>query len=95
MGGEKPVQKTDKEIVREQTRVIDISVRHVEREITKLDALEKKQLKEVEKLAKAGQHQAAKTVAKTVAMSRKQKNNYYTMTAQLKGISMQLSSMGT
>ena len=46
-------------------------------------------------LAKKGQHQAAKTVAKTVAMSRKQKNNFYNMTAQLKGISMQLSAMGT
>ena len=54
MGGEKPVQKTDKEIMREQTRMIDRSVRHVEREIQKLDGLEKKQLKEVEKLAKAG-----------------------------------------
>lgn len=57
--------------------MIDRSARKIEREIQKLDALEKKQLKEVETLAKKGQHQAAKTVAKTVAMSRKQKNNFY------------------
>ena len=61
--------------------MIDRSARQVEREITKLDRDEKKNLKEVEKLAKAGQHTAAKTVAKSVAMSRKQKNNFYNMTA--------------
>ena len=83
-------KKTDKQVMREHIRMIDRSSRKVEREIGKLDALEKKQLKEVEKLAKKGQHAAAKTVAKTVAMSRKQKNNFYNMSAQLKGMSMQL-----
>jgi hypothetical protein len=61
--------------------MIDRSGRKIEREITKLDGLEKKQMKEVEALAKKGQHQAAKTVAKTVAMGRKQKNNFYQMNA--------------
>ena len=61
--------------------MIDRSARKVEREITKLQAAEKKQLKEVADLAKRGQHTAAKTVAKTVAMTRGQVNNMYSMTA--------------
>jgi hypothetical protein len=73
MGGNanKQPEKTDKQIMRENTRQIDRAARKVEREITKLDGLEKKQLQEVEKLAKKGQHQAAKTVARSVAMGRK------------------------
>ncbi len=50
--------------------MIDRSSRKIEREISKLQTAEKKHLKEVEKLAKSGQHTAAKTVAKTVAMTR-------------------------
>ena len=52
-------------------------------------------MKEVGALAKKGQHGAAKTVAKTVAMSRHQTNNMYGMVAQTKAMSMQMSAMGT
>ena len=75
--------------------MIERSVRKVDREIAKLQTAEKKHLKEVESLAKKGQHAAAKTVAKTVAMTRNQVNSMYQMSAQLKGIGMQMSAMGT
>ena len=75
--------------------MIDRSVRQVEREVTKLDGLEKKAMAEVEKLAKSGQHTAAKTNAKTVAQIRAQKNNLTQMKANLTSISIQLSSVGT
>ena len=52
----KQPEKSDKQVLRENVRVIDRSARKIEREITKLDALEKKQMKEVETLAKKGQH---------------------------------------
>ena len=68
IGANSVEKKTDKQMIREQTRMIDRSARQVEREIAKIDRDEKKNLKEVEKLAKAGQHAAAKTVAKSVAM---------------------------
>ena len=71
MGGvtnsNKEPPKTQKEIVREQTRTLDRASRKIEREIKNLQRQEAKQLKEVEKLAKQGQHGPAKTVAKSVA----------------------------
>ena len=77
----KEEKKTDKQILREQTRMIERADRNVQREITKMDALEKKQLNEIKKLAEKGQHTAAKTLAKTIAMTRKQKTNFYSMSA--------------
>lgn len=46
------------------------SVRKIETEIKNLDKSEAKALKEVEKLAKKGQHGPAKTMAKSVGMIR-------------------------
>ena len=70
-------QKSEKQVLREQKRTIDRAARKVEREITKLQQQETKALKEVQNLAKKGQHGPAKTVAKTVANIRSQvKNNY-------------------
>ena len=57
--------------MRQQVRELDRANRKVEREIQKMQAAEKKQLKEVEALAKKGQHGAAKIVAKSVANTRK------------------------
>ena len=53
-GANKEPEKTDKEKAREQTRMLNRSSRTIEREINKLDLLEKKQMKEVEMLAKKG-----------------------------------------
>ena len=92
MGGvtnsNKEPPKTQKEIVREQTRTLDRASRKIEREIKNLQRQEAKQLKEVEKLAKQGQHGPAKTVAKSVATTRKHIGNYYNMSANLKSVSM-------
>ena len=52
--------------------MIKRSATKITREIAKAQKQEEKALKEVEALAKKGQHNAAKTVAKTVAMQRKQ-----------------------
>ena len=65
--------------VKEQTRMLERSARKIDREIKKIQSQEAKQLKEVEKLAKKGQHGAAKIVAKNVAMCRAQTKNLYTM----------------
>ena len=81
--------------MRENTRMIDRSCRQVEREITKLNGLEKKAMDEVTKLAKTGNHTAAKTNARTVAQIRSQRNNLTQMKANLTSISIQLSSVST
>ena len=60
----------EKKQLKDQMRLIERSGRKIDREIVKLQQAEKKHLKEVETLAKKGQHTAAKTVAETVAMTR-------------------------
>ena len=74
-------KKSEKEIMREQKRTVDRAQRKVEREIKNIQRNEQKQLKEVENLARKGQHDAARIVAKTVAMTRGQIKNYYNMSA--------------
>mgnify|MGYP006112646925 CR=1 FL=1 len=89
-GSSKEPKKTQKEIVREQQRMIKQSIRTLDREIKNMDKLEGKTLKDIQKLAKSGNHAPAKTLAKTVAQIRSQRNNYYQMNAQMQTISMQL-----
>ena len=73
-----------------QSRDINKSARNVEREIQKLQLQEQKLLQEITKHAKAGRHGPAKIMAKQVAQLRKQQEQFYGMSAQLKGTSAQL-----
>lgn len=86
--------RTDKEKQRDSERVMTRSVNKIEYEIKKLDKNETKALKEVEKLARKGQHGPAKTMAKTVGMIRAQRTNMYNTQANLTSMSMQMKTMG-
>ena len=52
-------------------------------------------MKEIKKLATAGQHNAAKILAKDVARQRKQRDQYLMMSSQIKSMAMQIGSMQT
>ena len=80
--------RTDKEKQRDSERVMTRSVNKIEYEIKKLDKNETKALKEIEKLARKGQHGPAKTMAKTVGMIRAQRTNMYNTQANLTSMSM-------
>ena len=69
MGNKQPVQDP-KEIVREQNRIIARLNRKLESEIKTLERQEAKSMKEVKKLAQAGQHNAAKILSKDIARNR-------------------------
>ena len=56
---------------------------------------EQKTLNEIKKLAQKGQHQAAKIMSKTLVQQRAQYNQYLNMAAQVKSMSMQITSMQT
>lgn len=77
-------QKIDpKEAAREQKRIITRANRKLEREIKALERQEAKTMKEVKKLAQAGQHNAAKIMSKDIARNRTQRNQYRTMASQM------------
>ncbi len=69
MGAEQ--SKVDpKEQMRNHKRMMDRAARKIERERQKMEQQEKKHIREITKLAKQGQHQAAKILSKDVARIR-------------------------
>jgi len=74
--GNKGPQIDPKEAAREQKRIITRSERKLNREISQLERQEAKTMKEVKKLATAGQHNAAKILSKDIARNRTQRNQY-------------------
>jgi hypothetical protein len=72
--GNKQAVIDPKEAAREQKRIITRSSRKLEREIKALERQEAKTMKEVKRLAQAGQHNAAKILSKDIARNRTQRN---------------------
>jgi charged multivesicular body protein 2A len=77
--GNKGPQLDPKEVAKEQKRIITRSERKLNREINALERQEAKTMKEVKKLAVAGQHGAAKILSKDIARNRATRNHYRTM----------------
>jgi len=88
-------RKTPQELLREQQRLVQRSIREIERERMTLQQNEKKTIIEIKKLAKQGQVPAAKILAKDLVRTRNYITKMYTMRAQLQSVSMQLSTMKT
>jgi len=88
-------RKTPQEIMREQQRLVQRSIREIDRERMTLQQNEKKTIIEIKKLAKQGQVPAAKILAKDLVRTRSHIQKMYTMRAQLQTVSMQLTTMKT
>jgi len=88
-------RKTPQEQMREQQRLVQRSIREIDRERMALQQNEKKTIIEIKKLAKQGQVPAAKILAKDLVRTRSYITKMYTMRAQLQTVSMQLTTMKT
>jgi len=88
-------RKTPQEMMREQQRLVQRSIREIDRERMSLQQNEKKTIIEIKKLAKQGQVPAAKILAKDLVRTRSYITKMYTMRAQLQAVSMQLTTMKT
>jgi len=82
-------------MMREQQRLVQRSIREIDRERMSLQQNEKKTIIEIKKLAKQGQVPAAKILAKDLVRTRSYITKMYTMRAQLQAVSMQLTTMKT
>lgn len=91
--GNKGPQLDPKEVAKEQKRIITRSERKLNREISALERQEAKTMKEVKKLAVAGQHGAAKILSKDIARNRATRNHYRTMASQMIVMKNQMASM--
>mmetsp|Transcript_36204 Transcript_36204/g.61196 ORF Transcript_36204/g.61196 Transcript_36204/m.61196 type:complete len:127 (+) Transcript_36204:94-474(+) len=84
-------KKSAKEIVREQKRLVNRSIRQLDREINGLKKEEKKLIQSIKKDAKANQMSAVKIMAKDLVRIRKQQTKFLNLTAQLRAISLTMT----
>jgi charged multivesicular body protein 2A len=86
-------KKTTKEIIREQQRMMRRSIRDIDREHLQLERQEKKTIGEIKKLARDGQTDSARTMAKNLVRTRQQMKKLTQMKAELQSVSMRIQTL--
>ncbi|CAN0839325.1 Vacuolar protein sorting-associated protein 2 homolog 1 [Linum grandiflorum] len=86
-------RKTPAEILRENKRMMDKSIREIERERQALQTQEKKLIVEIKKNAKQGQMGAVKIMAKDLIRTRHQIEKFYKLKSQLQGVSLRIQTL--
>ncbi|CAN1135972.1 Vacuolar protein sorting-associated protein 2 homolog 1 [Linum perenne] len=86
-------RKTPAEILRENKRMMDKSIREIERERQALQTQEKKLIAEIKKNAKQGQMGAVKIMAKDLIRTRHQIEKFYKLKSQLQGVSLRIQTL--
>lgn len=82
--------KSPQEILRENKRILDRSIRDLERERMQVEGQVKKTMTEMKKMAKAGQEDVVRLMARDIVRMRGQITNFYKMRAQMQSVSMQM-----
>ncbi|KAF9689962.1 hypothetical protein SADUNF_Sadunf01G0146600 [Salix dunnii] len=83
-------RKTPSELLRENKRMMDKSIREIERERQALQAQEKKLIVEIKKNAKQGQMGAVRVMAKDLIRTRHQIEKFYKLKSQLQGVALRI-----
>eukprot|EP01018_Ginkgo_biloba_P020249 Gb_31864 [translate_table: standard] len=86
-------KKTPAELLRENKRMLDRSIRDIERERQGLQTQEKKLIVEIKKTAKQGQMGAVKVMAKDLIRTRHQITKFYALKSQLQGVSLRIQTL--
>ncbi|KAL6224235.1 PREDICTED: vacuolar protein sorting-associated protein 2 homolog 1 [Fragaria vesca subsp. vesca] len=86
-------RKTPAELLRENKRMLDKSIREIERERGSLQAQEKKLIAEIKKSAKQGQMGAVRVMAKDLVRTRHQIEKFYKLKSQLQGVSLRIQTL--
>lgn len=86
-------RKTPAELLRENKRMIDRAIRDLDRERMGLQAQEKKTVGEIKKMAKEGQMEAVKVMAKSVVRNRAAVTKLYQLKSQLQAVSLRMAEL--
>ncbi|KAK9081528.1 hypothetical protein Scep_024915 [Stephania cephalantha] len=86
-------RKTPAELLRENKRMIDRSIREIERERQGLQTQEKKVIAEIKKSAKQGQMGAVRVMAKDLIRTRHQIEKFYKLKSQLQGVGLRIQTL--
>ncbi|KFM26210.1 Vacuolar protein sorting-associated protein 2-like protein 1 [Auxenochlorella protothecoides] len=86
-------RKTAAELLRENKRLLDRSIRELDRERTGLQNQEKKLVMEIKKMAKEGQMDAVKVMAKSLVRNRHAVNKMFALKSQLQAVSLRIATL--
>ena len=86
-------RKTPTELLRENKRKIDRAIRELDRERMALQNQEKKTILDIKKMAKDGQIEAVKVMAKSVVRNRNAITKLYQLKSQLQAVSLRMAEL--
>lgn len=86
-------RKTPAQMLRENKRRLDKSIRELERERTQMQNQEKKLIADMKKMAKQNQMQAVRVMAKDLIRTRQSITKFYGLQSQLQGVSLRMQTL--
>lgn len=86
-------KKTPAEMLRENKRQLDRAIRDLDRERMALQQQEKKTVAEIKKMAKEGQMDAVKVMAKSLVRNRHAVTKMYGLKSELQAVSLRLATL--
>ncbi|KDD71816.1 Snf7-like protein, partial [Helicosporidium sp. ATCC 50920] len=80
-------------LLRENKRMLDKAIRELDRERTGLQSQEKKLIMEIKKMAKEGQMEAVKVMARSLVRNRHAVNKLFSLKSQLQAVSLRVATL--
>jgi len=86
-------RKTPAQMLKENQRLLNRTMRDLDRERTKMEAQEKKVIADIKKMAKAGQMDAVKIMAKDLVRTKRYVKKFILMKANIQAVSLKISTL--
>jgi len=86
-------KKTPAQMLKENQRMLNRTMRDLDRERTKMEAQEKKVIADIKKMAKAGQMDAVRIMAKDLVRTKKYVKKFIVMKANIQAVSLKISTL--
>ncbi|XP_037087245.1 LOW QUALITY PROTEIN: charged multivesicular body protein 2a-like [Pollicipes pollicipes] len=84
---------TPEEMLRKNQRALNRAVRDLDRERMRMDQQEKKVIADIKKMAKAGQMDAVKVMAKDLVRTRRTSRKFMLMKANIQAVSLKITTL--
>ncbi|XP_041354218.1 charged multivesicular body protein 2a-like [Gigantopelta aegis] len=86
-------KKTPEEMLRQNQRALSKAMRDLDRERQKMEQQEKKVIADIKKMAKAGQMDAVKVMAKDLVRTRRYVKKFISMRANIQAVSLKIQTL--
>ncbi|XP_065834045.1 charged multivesicular body protein 2a-like [Oscarella lobularis] len=86
-------RKTPEEILKQNQRALNKTIRELDREKNKLESQEKKVIADIKKMAKQGQMEAVRIMAKDLVRTRRYVKKFILMKANIQAVSLKIQTL--